>query len=161
MYPGFLQLVKQVLEETGLAPEYLELEITESLLMGDVEGAIQILNELKALGVQLAIDDFGTGYSSLSYLKRFPIDRLKVDKTFIQEITNNAEDAAITKAVIAMANNMQLRVIAEGVETVDQLSYLKDEQCHEIQGYYLSRPLHANEVCSFIDAHSHPKKDDD
>ena len=161
MYPGFLQLVKQVIEETGLAPEDLELEITENLLMQDTEGAIHLLQDLKALGVQLAIDDFGTGYSSLSYLKRFPIDRLKVDKTFVQEITNNKEDAAITRAVIAMANNMDLRVIAEGVETAEQLSYLADEHCHEIQGYYLSRPMPAHEVCSFIDASNNPKQDKD
>jgi predicted signal transduction protein with EAL and GGDEF domain len=161
MYPGFLQLVKQVIEETGLAPEDLELEITESLLMQDTEGAIHLLQDLKALGVQLAIDDFGTGYSSLSYLKRFPIDRLKVDKAFVQEITNNKEDAAITRAVIAMANNMDLRVIAEGVETAEQLSYLADEHCHEIQGYYLSRPMPAHEVCSFMDAINNPKQDKD
>jgi EAL domain-containing protein (putative c-di-GMP-specific phosphodiesterase class I) len=161
MHPGFLQLVKQVIEETGLDPEGLELEITESLLMQDAEGAIHILHDLKALGVQLAIDDFGTGYSSLSYLKRFPIDRLKVDKMFVQEITTNTEDAAITRAVIAMANNMDLRVIAEGVETAEQLSYLTDEHCHEIQGYYLSRPVPAYEVCSFIDANNNPKQDKD
>ena len=161
MYPGFLQMVKQVIEETGITPEDLELEITESLLMQDAEAAIDLLHDLKALGVQLAIDDFGTGYSSLSYLKRFPIDRLKVDKTFVQEVTTNTEDAAITRAVIAMANNMDLRVIAEGVETAEQLSYLTDENCHEIQGYYLSRPMPAHEVCSFIAAKNNPKQDKD
>jgi diguanylate cyclase (GGDEF)-like protein len=151
MYPGFIQLVQEVIEETGLNPESLELEITESLLMQDADGAIHLLNELKALGVQLAIDDFGTGYSSLSYLKRFPIDRLKVDKMFVREITTNTEDAAITRAVIAMANNMNLRVIAEGVETAEQLNYLAKEHCHEIQGYYLSRPVPANEISSLIE----------
>ena len=161
MYPGFLQLVRQVLEDTGLPPESLELEITESLLMQDVESAIHIMNDLKATGIQIAIDDFGTGYSSLSYLKRFPIDRLKVDKAFVQDITTNIEDAAITKAVIAMANNMDLRVIAEGVETEDQLQYLKEKNCHEVQGYYLSRPIPAHEVCEFIAENNKSKQDKD
>ena len=154
MHKGFLRLVKQVLDETGLLPDSLELEITESLLMTDAEGAIKILSELKKLGVLLAIDDFGTGYSSLSYLKRFPIDRLKVDQTFVREITTNIEDAAITKAVIAMANTMDIRVIAEGVETEEQLDYLTKKHCHEIQGYYLSRPVPAHEVSSFIDSNN-------
>ncbi|MEN8762666.1 MAG: EAL domain-containing protein, partial [Thiogranum sp.] len=143
MHPRFFELVKQVIEDTGLDAESLELEITESLLMQDVETAIHLLRELKAIGIQLAIDDFGTGYSSLSYLKRYPIDRLKVDKAFVQDITTNFQDAAITKAVIAMGNNMDLRVIAEGVETEEQLHYLVDKQCHEVQGYYLSKPIPA------------------
>lgn len=161
MHPGFLELVKQVLGETGLKPESLELEITESLLMQDVETAITLLRELKALGIQLAIDDFGTGYSSLSYLKRYPIDRLKVDKAFVQDITTNLQDAAITKAVIAMANNMDLRVIAEGVETEDQLNYLTDKHCHEVQGYYLSKPIPAHEICQFIEQHNKENQDRD
>ena len=154
MHSGFLELVKQIIVDTGLNPESLELEITESLLMQDIENAIHLLRELKAVGIQIAIDDFGTGYSSLSYLKRYPIDRLKVDKAFVQDITTNLQDAAITKAVIAMANNMDLRVIAEGVETEDQLNYLKDEHCHEVQGYYLSKPIPAHEVCQFIQERS-------
>ncbi|MDX2456834.1 MAG: EAL domain-containing protein, partial [Gammaproteobacteria bacterium] len=161
MHPGFLQLVREVLKETGLDPGSLELEITESLLMQDAEGAILILNDLKALGVQLAIDDFGTGYSSLSYLKRFPIDRLKVDQMFIRELLTSTEDAAITRAVISMANNMDLRVIAEGVETAEQLSYLANEQCHEIQGYYLSRPVPAHEISALIGTDSNPEQDKD
>jgi EAL domain-containing protein (putative c-di-GMP-specific phosphodiesterase class I) len=161
MQHGFIQLIEKVLEETGLNPESLELEITESLLMKDAEGAIQILQKLKKLGILLAIDDFGTGYSSLSYLKRFPIDRLKVDRTFIREITTNVEDAAITKAVIAMANTMDIRVIAEGVETKEQLIYLTEKHCHEIQGYYLSRPMPAHEVCSLIDARNEPIQNKD
>jgi diguanylate cyclase (GGDEF)-like protein/PAS domain S-box-containing protein len=161
MHPRFLQLVTQVLEDTGLDPESLELEITENLLMKDADGAIRILQELKKLGVLLAIDDFGTGYSSLSYLKRFPIDRLKVDQTFVREITTNIEDAAITKAVIAMANTMDIRVIAEGVETEEQLCYLTEKRCHEIQGYYLSRPVPAQEVCSFITKNNKSEQDKD
>jgi EAL domain-containing protein (putative c-di-GMP-specific phosphodiesterase class I) len=154
MHPGFQELVQRVLQETGLEAESLELEITESLLMHDVEGAIQLLHDLKALGVQLAIDDFGTGYSSLSYLKNYPIDRLKIDRAFVQDITTNSQDAAITKAVISMAHNMNLRVIAEGVETKDQLNYLMEEDCHEFQGFYLSKPVPAHEVCLFIEQHS-------
>ena len=161
MHPRFFELVKQVIEDTGLDPESLELEITESLLMQDVETAIHLLRELKAIGIQLAIDDFGTGYSSLSYLKRYPIDQLKVDKAFVQDITTNFQDAAITKAVIAMGNNMDLRVIAEGVETEDQLNYLTDKQCHEVQGYYLSKPIPAHEVCLFIDEHNNTQQDKD
>jgi diguanylate cyclase (GGDEF)-like protein/PAS domain S-box-containing protein len=148
----FLQLINQVLDDTGLAPESLELEITESLLMQDMEGAIATMNKLKQLGVLLAIDDFGTGYSSLSYLKRFPIDRLKVDRSFIHELTTNAEDAAITMALIAMADTLDLRVIAEGVETKEQLVSLTEKCCHEIQGYYLSRPVPAHEISSFVKA---------
>jgi diguanylate cyclase (GGDEF)-like protein/PAS domain S-box-containing protein len=154
MHPGFWELVQRVLQETGLKAESLELEITESLLMRDVEGAIQLLHELKALGVQLAIDDFGTGYSSLSYLKNYPVDRLKIDRAFVQDITTNSQDAAITKAVISMAHNMDLRVIAEGVETKDQLKYLADRDCHELQGFYLSKPIPAHEVCLFVQQHN-------
>jgi len=161
MHPRFFELVKQVIEDTGLEPESLELEITESLLMQDVETAIHLLRELKAIGIQLAIDDFGTGYSSLSYLKRYPIDRLKVDKAFVQDITTNFQDAAITKAVIAMGNNMDLRVIAEGVETEGQLNYLMEKQCHEVQGYYLSKPIPAQEVCLFIDEINSTQQDKD
>ena len=160
LYTGFLQLVKQVLEDTGLDPASLELEITESLLMQDVESAIHIMRNLKALGIQLAIDDFGTGYSSLSYLKQFPIDRLKVDKAFVHDITTS-DDAAITNAVISMANNMGLRVIAEGVETEDQLTYLTENHCHEIQGYFLSKPIPAHEVSLFLEGYNKAKQDKD
>ena len=137
----FTDLVVQILNETGLSPYALELEITESLLMKDAEGAINTLRILKEQGVQFAIDDFGTGYSSLSYLKRFPIDRLKIDKAFVQDINANPDDAAITAAVIAMAGSMNLGVVAEGVETGAQLNFLKKKHCGEVQGYYLSKPL--------------------
>ena len=137
----FTDLVLQILNETGLSPHTLELEITESLLMKDAEGAIRTLGILKDHGVQFAIDDFGTGYSSLSYLKRFPIDRLKIDKAFVQDITVDPDDAAITAAVIAMAGSMNLGVVAEGVETGAQLNFLRKKHCGEVQGYYLSKPL--------------------
>jgi diguanylate cyclase (GGDEF)-like protein len=142
----FTDLVLQILNETGLSPHTLELEITESLLMKDAEGAIRTLGILKDHGVQFAIDDFGTGYSSLSYLKRFPIDRLKIDKAFVQDINADPDDAAITAAVIAMAGSMNLGVVAEGVETGAQLNFLQKKHCGEVQGYYLSKPLPTSDL---------------
>jgi diguanylate cyclase (GGDEF)-like protein len=142
----FTDLVLRILHETGLSPHTLELEITESLLMKDAEGAIHTLRILKDHGVQFAIDDFGTGYSSLSYLKRFPIDRLKIDKAFVQEINSDPDDAAIAAAVIAMAGSMNLGVVAEGVETGAQLNFLKRKHCGEVQGYYVSKPLSARDM---------------
>ena len=144
--PSFPGLVARILEETGLEPDALELEITESLLMKDPEGATRTLQTLKDLGVQLAIDDFGTGYSSLSRLKQLPLDRLKIDKAFVREVNSQPDDAAIATAVIAMAESMGLRVIAEGVENEAQLRFLKSKHCDEVQGYYLSRPLPASEI---------------
>jgi EAL domain-containing protein (putative c-di-GMP-specific phosphodiesterase class I) len=150
--PGFPALVESILTETGVDASLLELEITESLLMKDPEGAVKTLGALKGLGVQLAIDDFGTGYSSLSYLKQFPIDRLKIDRAFVRNINVDAQDAAIATAVIAMADSLDLRVTAEGVETEDQLRYLESKRCDEIQGFYLSRPLPAAEVVALLQA---------
>ncbi len=129
------------LQQSGIKPELLELEITESSLMSNGERTITILRNLKGLGVKLSIDDFGTGYSSLSYLKRFPLDRLKIDIAFIREITTNPDDAAIALATISMAHSLKLRVVAEGVETESQLAYLRRHLCDEIQGYYFSRPV--------------------
>ncbi|MGA7983224.1 MAG: EAL domain-containing protein [Chromatiaceae bacterium] len=140
---GFTKLVAQVLKETGLEPSVLELEVTESLLMSDPDGAVTALGQLKELGVQLAIDDFGTGYSSLSRLKQFPINRLKIDRTFVRDVPQNQDDVAIAMAVIAMAKSMDLRVVAEGVENKEQKQFLQDKHCDEVQGYYLSRPLPA------------------
>lgn len=144
--PSFPSLVARVLAETGLEPQALELEITETLLMKDPEGATDTLQALKKLGVQLAIDDFGTGYSSLSRLKQLPIDRLKIDKAFVSEVNTQPDDAAIATAVIAMADSMGLRVIAEGVENEAQLRFLKSRNCDEVQGYYLSKPLPVHEI---------------
>lgn len=154
--PGFTTLVARILEETGLSPEALELEITESLLMKDPEGATCTLQALKTLGVQLAIDDFGTGYSSLSRLKQLPLDRLKIDKAFVREVNSQPNDAAIATAVIAMAESMGLRVIAEGVENEDQLRFLASKRCNEIQGYYLSRPLPDAEMTAMLQNPSLP-----
>ncbi|MBB5393862.1 MULTISPECIES: EAL domain-containing protein [unclassified Herbaspirillum] len=135
--------IAEVLEDTGLPPASLELELTESLMMTDVEHAIGILGGLKELGVRLSIDDFGTGYSSLAYLKRFPIDVLKIDRSFVRDITIDADDAAITASIISLARHLKLRVIAEGVETDEQLDYLRHYGCDEIQGYLFSPPVPA------------------
>ena len=138
-----VSLVRQVLEETGLAPHYLELELTESQLLDNVEYVIATFQQLHELGVKLAIDDFGTGYSSLSYLKRFAVDYVKIDKTFIHGVGRCSEDEAITLAIIAMAHSLGLKVVAEGVENDAQLAFLKARQCDEVQGYLISRPINA------------------
>ncbi len=137
------QSIADVLQETGLEPRFLELELTESMVMNDVDSAITILRTLKDLGVHIAIDDFGTGYSSLSYLRRFPIDVLKIDQSFVNELTVDADAAAIVVAVVSLAHSLRLRVIAEGVETAEQLAYLRAQGCDEVQGYYFSRPVDA------------------
>ncbi len=138
---GLARRVRSVLEETGLAPRHLELEITEGMVMRDIEAAQAVLRSLKDIGVALAIDDFGTGYSSLAYLKRFPIDVIKIDRSFITDVTADASDAAITRAIIALAQGLGLVSVAEGVETEGQLAFLRANGCDEIQGYYFSRPL--------------------
>ena len=140
-HPGFIQLVADILKETELPPTRLELEITESLAMHDAEKSIATMNELRALGIQLSIDDFGTGYSSLSYLKRFPINKLKVDQSFVRNMTNNDNDASITKTVILLGHSLNLTVIAEGVETQEQFALLQQYNCDEVQGYLFSRPI--------------------
>ena len=146
VHKHFVERLGQILKDTGLDPEYLELEITESLLAKDVEGAVIILDELKRLGVQISIDDFGTGYSSLNYLKSFPVDRLKIDRSFIKDILSSPDDDAIVSAVIGMAASLRLGVVAEGVETEAQLGVLRSKNCDEIQGYFLSRPIPAEEL---------------
>jgi diguanylate cyclase (GGDEF)-like protein/PAS domain S-box-containing protein len=137
----FLSRVVSILEETGLDPCALELELTESVLMKHAESTVSTLETLRAIGVQVAVDDFGMGYSSLSYLSRFSIDALKIDKSFISGITNEGQDATIVSAVIGMARSLKLRVVAEGVETAEQLKFLQDQQCDEAQGYYFSQPV--------------------
>jgi len=136
-------LVTRVLRETGLAADLLELEITESAVMKDANAALGTLRSLKETGVHLSIDDFGTGYSSLSYLRSFPLHALKVDRSFVREITSRADDAAIVTAVIAMAHSLKLKVIAEGVETAEHLEWLHARDCDEVQGYHFSRPVPA------------------
>lgn len=141
--PGLDQLVHEVLQDSGLAPKWLELELTETIALHDIDTAIDTLKTLKAMGVRIAIDDFGTGYSSLSYLRHFPIHSIKIDRSFINGITSSSSDAAITRAVIAMAQNLGVRVVAEGVESEKQLIFLRTYQCHEVQGYYFFPPLSA------------------
>lgn len=148
--PGLEDAVRKALSESGLDPCYLELEITESMLMQNVHQAIATLTRLKSMGIGLSIDDFGTGYSSLSYLKRFPLDSLKVDRSFVQDITVDANDASITRAVIAMAHRLQLNVVAEGVETRGQLAMLIRNKCDVIQGYFFSKPVPANELAQMV-----------
>jgi diguanylate cyclase (GGDEF)-like protein/PAS domain S-box-containing protein len=146
-------LVRSVLEEAGLPPGNLELEITEGMLMGDVQRALAVLGELKSMGVDIAIDDFGTGYSSLAYLKRFPIDILKVDRSFVMECDSGAEATAITRAIVSLAHSLNLRVVAEGVEKPTQLAVLNALGCEEFQGYLFARPLPAGEVSAFLLQH--------
>ncbi|MGG0792949.1 EAL domain-containing protein [Brevibacillus laterosporus] len=143
--------IAKVLQETNLAPEYLEVEITEGVTMHKVETAITTLHELKELGIHLSIDDFGTGYSSLSYLKKFPVDTLKIDRSFIRDITVDPDDAEIVSYIIALARSLKLNVIAEGVETEEQKSFLTEKQCYEMQGFYFSPPLHTNEFANLLE----------
>ncbi len=147
-----IDTVAGVLTETGLDPNYLELEITESLLMEDIKANSRLLDELKTSveGLRVSIDDFGTGYSSFSYLKTFPIDLLKIDQSFIRDITTNSDDAAITTTIIVLAHNLRLKVIAEGVETEEQMTYLREKGCDEAQGFYFSRPLPADEFTKLL-----------
>ncbi|MHB9101182.1 MAG: EAL domain-containing protein [Sulfuricella sp.] len=141
--PDLVEVVAGILRETELDPTHLELELTESLVMQNVEVTIATLGRLKAMGIKLSIDDFGTGYSSLSYLKRFPIHTLKIDQSFVRDITTDPDDAAIAKAIISMAHDLQLRVIAEGVETEEQKSFLQQRHCDEMQGFFFSKPVPA------------------
>jgi len=145
-----VSLVRQVLEDTGLAPQFLELELTESQLLDSVEHIIATFQQLRDLGVKLAIDDFGTGYSSLSYLKRIPVDYVKIDQAFIRGLGEGSEDAAITRAIIAMAHGLSLKVVAEGVERAEQLAFLKAERCDEVQGYLISRPVQAADLAELL-----------
>ncbi|MBL0385497.1 EAL domain-containing protein [Tumebacillus sp. ITR2] len=143
--PSLVSKVRTILEETGIEPKYVDLEITESITMTNVDKAISTMSELTGLGIQISIDDFGTGYSSLSYLKKFPIHTLKIDQSFVRDIPQNSDDAAIATAVIAMAHSLNLNVIAEGVETEEQLEFLRERNCNEYQGYLCSRPLPPHE----------------
>ncbi len=158
--PNFLPSVDSALSATNLDPKYLEIELTESSIMQKSKFSIDILQELKSRGIQLSIDDFGTGYSSLSHLKQFPINRLKIDRSFVLDIDKNSDAHAIVEAIIAMSHSLKMDVIAEGVETADQLNLLWEKNCDQIQGYYLSRPKPASEIAwmlkenrNFLDSH--------
>ncbi|HEX5338818.1 MAG TPA: EAL domain-containing protein [Gallionella sp.] len=148
--PALTQMVKEILARNELDARFLELEITESLLMQNADGVIAMMSKFQKLGVALSLDDFGTGYSSLSYLKRFPIDKLKIDQSFVRGLPQDANDAAITRSIISLARNLDLRVIAEGVETEQQLAFLKEAGCEEIQGYFYSRPVPEDEFVEFL-----------
>ena len=138
---SFLGGLFAILNETGLDPRSLELELTESVLMKRAESTVSILQTLRERGVKVAVDDFGTGYSSLSYLRKFPLDALKIDQSFVRQISTAGDDTTIVAAVIGMARSLKLRVVAEGVETLEELEFLRAHQCDEAQGYYFSRPV--------------------
>lgn len=146
----FTDLIAQVLTESGLPAHLLELELTESIILRHAEPAIILLKALKAMGVSLAIDDFGTGYSSLSYLHRLPVDTLKIDQSFVQELSHSRESQAIVRAIVAMGHSLEMRVVAEGVETDEQMSFLVGEGCDEVQGYLFSKPLSADQMTDFM-----------
>ena len=149
--PMLLPKLTQIIHASGLNPSSLELEITESVVMSHGECAVTALEKLKSIGVQIAMDDFGTGYSSLAYLKRFPIDTLKVDRSFIRDIPSDSGDMKITRAIIAMAHSLKLKVVAEGVETADQLKFLEAQRCDAVQGYFLFRPLPEEQVAAVLE----------
>jgi len=149
--PGFASGVRAILKETGLEPRHLELELTETALIDDSATVADALKELKAIGVQLALDDFGTGYSSLTHLKRFPIDALKIDKSFVRDLTTDEDDAGIVTAMIGMGKILHLRVVAEGVETQKQLELLQQYNCPQGQGYLFSRPVPSEEFGQLLE----------
>jgi EAL domain-containing protein (putative c-di-GMP-specific phosphodiesterase class I) len=142
--------LRKALADSGVPAERIELELTESMVMQNAQQATEVLNELRKLGISLAIDDFGTGYSSLVYLKRLPIDTLKIDKEFVDDLSHDPDDEAITSTIITMGHSLGLNVIAEGVETEMQLDYLRQQGCDEIQGHWLSRPLDPEHCLAFI-----------
>ncbi|MCK4507089.1 MAG: EAL domain-containing protein, partial [Desulfuromonadales bacterium] len=144
--PDLYEKICQIINETGIEPAWLGLEVTESSVMQNVDYAVCVLTELKKLGVHLSVDDFGTGYSSLSYLKKFPIDLLKIDRSFITDIPKDSDDIAIVSAVVSMAHNLNLKVLAEGVETLEQKDFLHSVSCDEFQGFYFSRPVAAHHI---------------
>jgi diguanylate cyclase (GGDEF)-like protein/PAS domain S-box-containing protein len=152
--PDLTSHICDLLAEHDVAPNQVELELTESMVMANAEQSVRLLGELKSIGTRLAIDDFGTGYSSLAYLKRLPIDTLKIDQEFVGDITTDPDDAAITSTIITMAHSLQLKVVAEGVETLEQLAFLRAQHCDEIQGYWFSRPLSAEACLDFLNRHA-------
>ena len=147
---NFADRVREILRETRLEPRYLDLELTESLLMKDVEETAAAMHMLHDMGVSFSVDDFGTGYSSLAYLKRFPIDILKIDQSFVRDLATDPNDAAIVNTIIVMAHTLGMRVVAEGVETYEQLAFLRDQGCDGSQGYYCSKPLTADDFTELL-----------
>ena len=151
-HQDLLGLIGGVLSDTSFDPRRLELEITETSLLQDTGRALAILNDLKAMGIRIAMDDFGTGYSSLSYLQRFPFDKIKIDRSFVSELTANGDAIAIVRAVINLGQNLGMATTAEGVETNDQAVFLTGQGCDEVQGFYYARPMPALEITSIVEA---------
>jgi diguanylate cyclase (GGDEF)-like protein len=149
-HKGLVESIQRALDESGLESKYLEVELTESVVMSDPEESIAVLEQLSRMGVIVSVDDFGTGYSSMSYLRRFPIDKLKIDRVFISEMVNRPEDASIVRAIVSLAHSLRLKVVAEGVETHDQLQFLQACGCDEYQGYHFSRPLPALKLAELL-----------
>jgi EAL domain-containing protein (putative c-di-GMP-specific phosphodiesterase class I) len=147
-----VETIASALHDTGLPPRLLQIELTENMAMQGAEQHVSMLTQIKALGVQLAIDDFGTGYSNLSYLKRFPVDQLKVDRSFVAGLPDDEDDTAIVRAIITLGHQLGLRVVAEGVETESQQEFLRENNCDELQGYLLGRPVPADEFTRFMDS---------
>jgi EAL domain-containing protein (putative c-di-GMP-specific phosphodiesterase class I) len=161
--PGLAELVRQVVNETGFAPTLLQLEITESAAMSDLSQTDKTLQELSKMGVKISIDDFSTQYSSLGYLKRFPVSCIKIDQYFMQDVIENPDDAAITTAIIAMGHILNLKVVAEGVKSIQQLEFLIAQNCDEIQGHLISKAVPPDDILailkedrSLIEAYLHP-----
>jgi EAL domain-containing protein (putative c-di-GMP-specific phosphodiesterase class I) len=150
LQPKFLDIVRGALIEHDLEPHYLEIELTETTVMDHAESSIQILEELSRMGVLVSIDDFGTGYSSMSYLRRFPVDKLKIDRSFINDLTTNSDAASIVKAIISLAHGLRLKVVAEGVETAEQLQQLRELGCDQFQGFYRSAAVLPDEIEKFV-----------
>ena len=155
--PGFDFVMRRVIRDSGIRPELLEIEITEGAAMQNPEVTLELLREIKSMGVRISIDDFGTGYSSLSYLGKLPIDSLKIDRGFVSEIETDTGHALIISAVIALAHQLNLTVVAEGVETEKQSTFLKKSECEHLQGYLFSRPMPGDEITRLLDG----KRDDD
>jgi len=147
---NFIDTIKKALERTGLPPNLLTLEITESIVITDIQETIKTLKSLKELGVHVSIDDFGTGYSSLSYLKKMPLNELKIDKSFVDDTPDDVESSAIVKTILSLAKSLNLKTVAEGVETQQQLAFLRDERCDEMQGYLFSKPVPAVEMTALL-----------
>jgi EAL domain-containing protein (putative c-di-GMP-specific phosphodiesterase class I) len=160
MHRHLIDDIMKVLQETKCDTRYVELEITEGTVMHNAQHAIALLERLKAMGVRIAIDDFGTGYSSLAYLKRFPIDSLKIDRSFVADVPLDPGNTAITQAIIAMAHKLGLKVIAEGVETAEQLAFLREHGCEELQGYYFSTPVSVDEATALLVASAQAPRHD-
>ncbi|MDP3440986.1 MAG: EAL domain-containing protein, partial [Azonexus sp.] len=144
--PDFAMTVQRILLETGLPPERLELEITESTVMQSADSSVKVLAELKKMGIKLAIDDFGTGYSSLTYLRRFSVDRLKIDRSFVADLESDVDAASLVASIVSMGHTLGLELVAEGVENAVQADFLRDRHCQRVQGFHFSRPVSAEAV---------------